>query len=99
MSAASLLVCGLFLSSVTFCVLITVLVPLNVLFLLSLLLVGLLISLKGFDNVLLEQGAQRYLPSSVNSLFQDRDPFQLWIQFLRDYNPMLLFFRLSGKLK
>ena len=44
-----------------------------------------------------EKGVRIFLPASLRHLIEERDMRLFWINFARDYNPVLFFLRLSCK--
>ncbi len=58
---------------------------------------GVFVLLRGVDRYLLSYGLKRLLPSSVTKFIERKDLARLWIDFLREYNPIVLFTKLSGK--
>ena len=71
--------------------------PSYLVLLLCLFLLGLLIFGIGFDKLLLTEGAKSFIPESVSKLIEERELFQLWVDFVREYNPIMIFLRLTGK--
>ena len=63
---------------------------------LILLLTGLYISISAADQLLLSHGVRKYIPDWLHIFLAERDLFELWVDFLRENNPIMIFLRLTA---
>ena len=57
---------------------------------------GLYLTVTSADQLLLTHGVQEYIPPWLHSILAERDLFELWVDFLRENNPIMIFLRLTA---
>ena len=59
-------------------------------------IVGIYLTIVSFDEFLLSKGLKPLVPKWLNHILEERDLFELLVDFLRANNPIMIFFRLAA---
>jgi hypothetical protein len=87
---------GLSLSTTAILAVLFLYIPWQIIFCTAMFFYGLHISVAAIDEQLTKTGLQSFLPRSWKDALTSKDLFEVWVDFVRENNPFIIFLRLSA---